>query len=227
MKYTTSKNTAWRDRYGQIWAYSLLAALAVHVAIFAFSRGRLADAFYELMIPSPTVLIRAVEPGSEMEVVSLNQPTRQEPQPIPPPEPEPEEEVAEVTPSEVTEEMTIAETGGPPSDAQGSADGVPGGRGRQPSAGGGGGAVSPPRPVHLVVPEIPNGVNKKQARGKAVHLLVQVLADGSVGEVKIEKGSRIPALDMAAMLAARQMRYTPAQRGGLGVTQWTRAEMRF
>jgi hypothetical protein len=29
------------------------------------------------------------------------------------------------------------------------------------------------------------------------------------------------------MSAARQMRYVPAMRGGEGITQWTRTEMRF
>jgi TonB family protein len=70
-------------------------------------------------------------------------------------------------------------------------------------------------------------VDKRRARGEAVHLLVEVLSDGTVGEVRIEKGSRIPALNTAALAAARQMRYQPASRDGFGVAQWTRAEMRF
>jgi TonB family protein len=64
-------------------------------------------------------------------------------------------------------------------------------------------------------------------RGSTIHLLVEVLADGSVGEVRIEKGSRFAVLDTAALAAAKQMLYVPAQRGGGGVVQWTRAEMRF
>ena len=78
-----------------------------------------------------------------------------------------------------------------------------------------------------MVPRLPGSVDKRRARGESVFLLVEVLSDGTVGEVRIEKASRIPALNTAALAAARRMRYVPASRDGAEISQWTRAEMRF
>ena len=222
------KTTQWRDVYGRAWMLGLAAAIAAHVALFYFLPSALSDRFYEAMIPSPTLLFRAGGPGSEIEVVALRAPAASEPVPVLP-EPEKVEEVEELVVEETAAvEETVVEALDVPSESEGSDEGVPEGSGTGvPTGGGGGGAVSPPRPLHLVVPRLPGNVDKRHARGEAVHLLVEVLSDGSVGDVKIEKGSRIPALNNAALAAARQMRYLPASRDGAGVSQWTRAEMRF
>lgn len=230
MRTLSRKNTLWRDVYGRAWAISLAVAVLVHATLFFFLPSGIADRLHEALIPSPTVFVVAAGPGSELEVLTLRTPVEEQPEVTPPPAPEPEEEVVEVQAAEdVAVETTIATVTGPPTDSEeGRPEGVPGGEGdAEPTAGGGGGAVSPPRPLHLVVPKIPSGLDKKRARGTSVHLLVQVLPDGTVGEVRIEKGSRFAVLDTAALVAAQQMRYLPAQRGGMGVTQWTRAEMRF
>jgi len=219
--------TRWRDVYGRAWALSLAAAVAFHVAIFFLLPAGLADRLYEALIPAPTVLFKAGGPGSEMEVVAMRPPSPSEPVPVLP-EPEEVEEVEEVVVEETASvEETTAEATDAPSESEGSEEGVPEGTGPGNPTGGGGGGISPPRPLHLVVPRLPGSIDKRRARGEAVHLLVQVLADGTVGEVRIEKGSRIPALNTAALSAARQMRYEPALRDGTGVAQWTRAEMRF
>lgn len=227
MREMTGTTTRWRDVYGRVWALSLAAAVAAHVVLFFLLPSGLADRLHEALIPSPTLLFQAGGPGTEMEVVALRPPAPEEPVPVLP-EPEAVEEVEEVVVEETAAvEETITESREAPSETTGSAEGVPEGTGEGEPAGGGGGGISPPRPVHLVVPRLPGNVDKRRARGEAVHLLVQVLADGTVGEVRIEKGSRIPALNTAALSAARQMRYTPASRGGAEVAQWTRAEMRF
>lgn len=223
----SAKTTRWRDVYGRAWAFGLAAAVGIHAAAFFLLPNAVTDRLYEALIPDPTVLFRMGGPGSEMEVVALRAPAPSEPVPVLP-EPEEIEAVEEIVVEDMApvEETTTAATEAP-SESEGADEGVPEGTGEGEIAGGGGGAVSPPRPLHLVVPRLPGSVDKRRARGEAVHLLVQVLPDGTVGEVRIEKGSRIPALNTAALSAARQMRYTPASRDGIGVAQWTRAEMRF
>jgi TonB family protein len=215
MRAMSAKTTRWRDVYGRAWAIGLAAAVGIHAAAFFLLPSAVTDRLHEALIPDPTVLFRMGGPG-EMEVVALRAPAPSEPAPL---LPEPEK-------VEAVEEIVLEETA-PAEESEGSDEGVPEGTGEGELAAGGGGAVSPPRPLHLVVPRLPGSVDKRRARGEAVHLLVQVLADGTVGEVRIEKGSRIPALNTAALSAARQMRYTPASRDGIGVAQWTRAEMRF
>jgi TonB family protein len=220
------KTTQWRDVYGRTWMLGLVTAIAAHLALFYLLPSALSDRFHEAMIPSPTLLFRAGGPGSEIEVVALRAPARSEPVPVLP-EPEKAEEVEELVVEETAAvEETMAEALDVPSESEGSDEGIPEGTGTGVPTGGGG-AVSPPRPLHLVVPRLPGNVDKRRARGEAVHLLVEVLSDGTVGDVKIEKGSRIPALNNAALAAARQMRYMPASRDGADVSQWTRAEMRF
>jgi protein TonB len=223
----TGKTTLWRDVYDRAWAAGLAVAVGAHVAVFFLMPSALADRLHEALIPSPTLVFRAGGPGSEMEVVALRPPSAAEPVPVLP-EPEKVEAVEEIVVAETAEvEETTSEATDAPSESEGSDEGVPEGTGVGQPAGGGGGSISPPRPLHLVVPRLPGNVDKRRARGEAVFLLVEVLSDGSVGEVRIEKASRIPALNTAALAAARRMRYVPASRDGAEVSQWTRAEMRF
>lgn len=226
MRVLSTKNTVWRDSYDRIRRWSLLVAIGLHAIILLALPRVIADRIHESLIPSPNVFVIPGGPGSELEVVALQPPSEEVAETQP--EPEPVEEVVEVEIAEVPIEETMAEVEAAPSEGEGRDDGEPEGEGTtDPAAGRGGGIVSPPRPLHLVVPRIPDGLDKKRVRGSSVHLLVEVLADGSVGEVRIEKGSRFAVLDTAALMAAKQMLYVPAQRGGSGVVQWTRAEMRF
>ncbi|CAN5327006.1 hypothetical protein BH18GEM1_BH18GEM1_09270 [soil metagenome] len=104
------------------------------------------------------------------------------------------------------------------------------GAGRGPGAGSGtgpGAGGGAPRPLHLVVPRLPGGVDAERARGATVLLQVEVLPDGRVGEVRIERGSRDPALDRAGFEAARRMRYAPLAAGLPRDSRWTRVELRF
>jgi len=227
MRRVTGKTTLWRDVYDRAWAAGLALAVGAHVVVFFLLPSALADRLHEALIPSPSLVFHAGGPGTEMEVVALRPPSADEPVPVLP-EPEEVEAVEEIVVEETAVvEETTSEATEVPSESEGSNDGVPEGTGQGEPAGGGGGSVSPPRPLHLVVPRLPGDIDKRRARGEAVYLLVEVLSDGTVGEVRIEKASRIPALNTAALAAARRMRYVPASRDGAGVAQWTRAEMRF
>lgn len=221
MSRLSPTNTRWRDLYGRHWVWALPLAALVHLALFFYLPGEVSDRIHEALLPDPSVLVRP-GPTGPMESVQLRSVALEEP--APPPEPEAEEEQEVPVPTETaSESITIAEVEASPSEGEGTAEGVPGGEGDEPSAGGGGGGRTvPPRPVHLVIPKVPDDIDKKKARGESVHLLVRVLPDGTVGEVKIEKGSRIAALNEAALAAARKSRYTQPERA-----MWTRTEMRF
>lgn len=220
----TTTNTRWRDGYGRRWAVALVVAAGAHATVFFFLPRGLTDRLHEAMIPDPTVLIVAGSPGP-MESIAYRTPNDV---PVETPPPLEEEEQVEPTPSETASEtITVAEVTTAANPTVGSAVGVPEGTGESEPAGGGGGAVVPPRPIHLVVPQIPRGVDRRRARGERVHLLVEVLPDGTVGRVEVEKGSRIEALNVAALDAARDTRYLPASRDGIPVAHWTRTEMRF
>ena len=225
MRLVTPTNTRWRDAYGRVWRISLVIALAVHAGLLLFMPRGLADRLHEALIPSPMVLVHPGGPGSEMQAVALRPPTPEEPVQEEPPEPEPEEEVVEVTPAEAPEEMTIAEVASTPSESQGRSDGVPEGSGATAAASGGGGSISPPRPMHLVIPRIPDGLDRKKARGQSVHMLVEVLPDGTVGEVRIEQGTRFAVLDSAAIRAMKGSLFVPAERDGERITRWTRTTL--
>ena len=213
-------NTRWRDLYARHWVWAVPVALAAHAALFFFLPGEISDRIHEALLPDPSVIVRP-GPTGPMESVQLRSVALEEPEP--PPEPEKEEEAEVPVPTETaSESITIAEVEAAPAEGDGSPEGVAEGEGAQPSAAGGGGRVVPPRPVHLVIPRVPDDVDKKKARGESVHLLVRVLPDGTLGEVKIEKGSRIAALNEAALAAARRSRYTQPERA-----MWTRTEMRF
>lgn len=227
MRASTPTNTRWRDSYGRVWRVSLAIALIVHAGLLLFMPRAIADRIHEALIPSPMVLVRPGGPGSEMNALELRAPTPEEPVQETPPEPEPEEEVVEVTPEDAPEEMTIAEVASSPSESEGRAEGVPEGAGATAALAGGGGSMSPPRPLHLVVPRLPDGIDKRKAHGQAVHFLVEVLPDGTVGEVRIEQGTHFAALDSAAMRAVRQYLYVPPTRDGNATRAWTRTEMRF
>lgn len=219
-KHTSAANTRWRDVYGRAWVWATAAALAVHAFVFFFLFDAVTERLHEALIPGPSVFVQAGGPGA-MESVALARPPAEAQSEETPPEPEEEEEAVQPTPSEdVAESITIAEVSASP--AEGAAEGVPEGEGDAEPAGSIGAGACAPRPLHLAVPRVPDGLDKTRARGQSVHLLIQVLADGTVGEVRVEEGSRFTALDEAALDAARRMRYQPCE-----VVAWTRAEMRF
>lgn len=62
--------------------------------------------------------------------------------------------------------------------------------------------------------------------GKVI-LNVEVLAEGSCGELSIFKSSGHDILDKAAMQTVKSWRFTPARRGGQPVTQWFKVPIQF
>lgn len=84
--------------------------------------------------------------------------------------------------------------------------------------------VDPRRP--LAKPDYPLS-EKRQDHEGIVSLLLLVGPDGRVVDVRVEKSSGYPALDAAAVEAARGWRFKPAEKAGQPVTAWYRTSVRF
>jgi protein TonB len=70
----------------------------------------------------------------------------------------------------------------------------------------------PPSPKNAPKPAYPAGPRTRGEQG-TVSVIIQVRADGSVGEVTIKKSSGNPALDEAAVSGVRSWTFVPARRG--------------
>jgi protein TonB len=81
-------------------------------------------------------------------------------------------------------------------------------------------AVSRPMPVYPPL-------SRRLGEAGRVRLMVQVLADGRVGEVSVVESSGYARLDEAAIEAIRRWRFTPATRGGEPVASWREQAVRF
>jgi len=107
---------------------------------------------------------------------------------------------------------------------------------RVPGAGGGGAggdgaggraaAFVPPRLAAAPPPRYPEEARRAAREGTAV-LRLRVRADGTVGEVLVERSAGDPALDAAAVEAARAWRFVPATRAGRAVESWVIVPVRF
>jgi protein TonB len=54
-----------------------------------------------------------------------------------------------------------------------------------------------------------------------------MLADGTIGDIKVAKSSGHPLLDAAAQKAVKQWRHVPEKRHGVAVTRWANLPVRF
>jgi periplasmic protein TonB len=63
-------------------------------------------------------------------------------------------------------------------------------------------------------------VSRKTGEQGRVLIDVYILADGSVGQIKLKKSSGYPRLDDAAIDAVRRWRYQPARRGDEAINFW-------
>jgi protein TonB len=83
--------------------------------------------------------------------------------------------------------------------------------------------VTPPRSdaAHLNNP-VPAYPTASRRFGEQGHVLLEVfiLADGSVGEIRLKRSSGFMRLDEAALDAVRRWRFVPARRGEQAIAQW-------
>lgn len=80
------------------------------------------------------------------------------------------------------------------------------------------------RLIHRVEPEYPSGARTQRIQGSVV-LDVQVLGDGTIGNISIVKGN--PVLAEAAVQAVRQWKYQPYVLDGRSVESQTRVTINF
>lgn len=144
------------------------------------------------------------EPVPEPEPEPLPEP---EPEPIPEPEPEPETEQAST--QQVNEALADLDT----EDAE--TEGAP---------------IVAPRSdaAHLdnPSPAYPRRSARLGHEGEVV-LEVLILADGSVGDIRLLESSGYDRLDETAMEAVRRWRYVPATQNGEAIDYWFRQPINF
>jgi protein TonB len=82
-------------------------------------------------------------------------------------------------------------------------------------------------PRHVTPPVYP-AMSRRLGEEGVVILMIYVLPDGRVGDVRVHKSSGHPRLDDAAVDAARnKWRFKPATQGGAGVAAWGSYTVRF
>ena len=86
--------------------------------------------------------------------------------------------------------------------------------------------LTPPEPKKISRPSYPEGARRKQEQG-TVHLVVRVRSDGSVGDVRVKKGSGSQSLDDAAATEARGWQFVPARKGPRTVEATVEIPVRF
>jgi periplasmic protein TonB len=74
--------------------------------------------------------------------------------------------------------------------------------------------------AHLNHPATYPPISKRLGEQGVVQLEVQVLVDGTVGQLKLKRSSGYVRLDEAALSAVRHWRYLPARRGDQAIAAW-------
>ena len=86
--------------------------------------------------------------------------------------------------------------------------------------------LTPPEPEKLSRPPYPEATRRSQEQG-TVDLVIKVLANGNVGEVRVKKGSGSQLLDDAAVNEAKGWQFTPGRRGPKSVDALVEIPVRF
>jgi protein TonB len=79
--------------------------------------------------------------------------------------------------------------------------------------------VSPPKIIENPKPVYPLEARQKGFEGKVL-LRVEVLTNGRVGKIEVEKSSGYEILDQAALEAMKRWRFIPAKRGKVPFRSW-------
>jgi protein TonB len=103
--------------------------------------------------------------------------------------------------------------------------------GLPPGAGGDGpgdGVESLARPLggYQVKPRYPESARRQGLQGLTV-LKFEVLADGSVGDILVERSAGHRDFDLAAMEAVKKWRFAPARRGKQPIAVWVTLPVKF
>lgn len=88
------------------------------------------------------------------------------------------------------------------------------------------GGDTPPQFVRQAKPEYPLLARQRGWEGTVI-LRLELLADGTVGEVEVAQSSGYPVLDTAAQEAAKTWMHQPAQHHNVPVARWVRLKVNF
>jgi protein TonB len=83
-----------------------------------------------------------------------------------------------------------------------------------------------PRATSSPKPPYPLTAFKAKQEGRVV-LELEVLEDGTVGQVRLAKSSDFDSLDASALATVKKWKYSPAQKNGQIVKQWIRVSILF
>jgi protein TonB len=203
--------------------WPLIAVILVHVALLGGMMLGLDDVKSRVVPPVVTgVLVAApkIEPPKPLPVEPKPPPPK--PKPVVQPKPEPPPPMPEAPPSETA--IAVPEEPPPPEE--------PVVEESMPVI-----AEAPPmiEPEPLPEPVIPPRVDASHLNNPApvypaicrrlgeqgrVLFDVYILADGTVGEIKLKQSSGYPRLDESAYRAVRNWRYVPAHRGSEPIPYW-------
>jgi protein TonB len=86
--------------------------------------------------------------------------------------------------------------------------------------------ISKPVLVQEVKPEYPMVARKAGVQGTCL-FKIQVLADGTVGEVQLLQSAGDPTLDEAAQKAVKQWKFKPGLSGSKPITVWMTVPIKF
>ena len=86
--------------------------------------------------------------------------------------------------------------------------------------------VTIPVLVQEVKPQYPMAARKAGIEGSS-QLKIQVLPDGSVGEIQLVKSAGDSSLDEAAQKAVKQWKFKPGRSGGKAVPAWMTLSVKF
>jgi len=86
--------------------------------------------------------------------------------------------------------------------------------------------IARPRGSYQIKPRYPESARRQGIEGTAL-LRFQVLTDGRVGEVMVERSAGHPDLDLAAVEAIKRWRFEPARRDHRAVAAWAVLPVEF
>lgn len=199
MAFVYAEQASWNSRK----SVALMVAVAVNVGFLAAMHSGLT---LDLIKPPPPLTLVPVPPD----------PAPPEPEPIPKPPPF-KVDLSTAIPPPVLNlppiEVDLPPIADPP-----------------PFTGDESGAAVPPVPVPQMrqlrvigplTPPVYPAIAMRLAEQGTVRLLIYVLPDGTVGDVKVHSSSGYPRLDKAAMTAARKYwSFEPATQGGTPIAAW-------
>lgn len=201
---------------------SLMGVIAFHAGAIGIAVWAPSPKTQELALPTVQGILLPAPPA---ETVQLPSAKEQPAEPVPPPEPEKPKPKQPPKPKPPVEpppserairqpEQAVEEAPPPPKQAA-----MPAAEDNNSL----GAPITPPQmdanPLNNPAPAYPS-LSRRLGEQGIVLLEILILADGSVGEVRIKESSGYKRLDETAAKAVKRWRYMPARRGDTAIEYW-------